>query len=161
MEHPVAPFRVGTWLVQPRRNRITRNDQTIALEPKVMEVLVVLAEQAGEVVTRDELLEAIWAELVVTEEALTRCISALRIAFGDDYQHPTFIETIRKTGYRLIAPVTLADPVPLPLGTEVLCILLARVVDHPPLAVDCRADGHHQPGPARDVCLARRCSEAV
>ena len=99
-------FRIGPWLVQPRLHRLTRDEQVITLEPKVMDVLVVLARHAGDVVLRDELLETIWADQVVTEEALTRCISALRSAFGDDYQQPAFIETIRKTGYRLIAPVS-------------------------------------------------------
>lgn len=97
---------MGPWLVQPHLNRITQGEQVILLEPKVMEVLVVLAEQAGEVVRREDLMETVWPGLVVTEEALTRCISALRSAFEDDYKKPAYIETIRKTGYRLIAPIS-------------------------------------------------------
>lgn len=98
-------LRVGQWLVQPHMNRLTRGDQTVLLEPKVMEVLMVLADHAGDVVRREDLMATVWPGVVVTEEALTRCISALRSTFEDDYKSPAFIETIRKTGYRLIAPV--------------------------------------------------------
>lgn len=105
-EIALSPFRIGTWTVQPGLNRLCHGDHVIALEPKVMEVLVVLAQHMDEVVTRKHLMETVWPNLVVTEEALTRCISALRSAFQDDYQNPQVIETIRKTGYRLIAPVS-------------------------------------------------------
>lgn len=103
----MSNFRVGQWLVQPHLNRVTRDEHTVLLEPKVMEVLVVLTEHAGDAVRREDLMETVWPGLVVTEEALTRCISALRSAFEDDYKNPKVIETIRKTGYRLIAPVSL------------------------------------------------------
>ncbi|MBK8165220.1 MAG: PD40 domain-containing protein [bacterium] len=78
-----------------------------------MAVLVQLASRAGEVVTRSELLEAVWGETVVQEEALTQAVSQLRRALDDDPRAPSIIETIPKQGYRLLAAVT-RQPPPLP-----------------------------------------------
>lgn len=100
-------FSIGEWQVQPRLNRIVRNERAIQLEPKVMEVLLRLADRPGQVVERQQLLESVWADTVVGEEVLSRAISQLRKAFGDDARDPHVIETIHKTGYRLIAPVDL------------------------------------------------------
>lgn len=80
-----------------------------------MAVLVHLAARAGEVVTRSELLEAVWGETVVQEEALTQAISQLRRTLDDDRRAPSIIETIPKQGYRLVAAVT-QQPTPLPTG---------------------------------------------
>lgn len=70
-----------------------------------MQVLCKLAEQPGEVFTRAELLDSVWHGVTVGEEALTRSVSELRKAFDDDPKKPAVIETIYKTGYRLLAPV--------------------------------------------------------
>lgn len=78
-----------------------------------MRVLAVLAETPGEVVSRADLFEAVWADTVVNDEALTRAVSELRKALGDDA--PGAIETIRGTGYRLALPIEpLAPPAPSP-----------------------------------------------
>jgi DNA-binding winged helix-turn-helix (wHTH) protein len=71
-----------------------------------MEVLVYLADHAGEVVSKESLLQALWGDTFVNENALTRCISELRKAFNDDAEEPRVIQTIAKRGYRLIAPVS-------------------------------------------------------
>ena len=71
-----------------------------------MQMLVILAERAGEVVSRDELHEQLWTDAIVTDKALTRLASELRKAFGDDPRDPRVIATISKNGYRLVAPVT-------------------------------------------------------
>lgn len=99
-------FRVGPWLVQPSRNTISLDGTKVQLEPKVMEVLVCLAEQAGETVAKEKLIEAVWADTFVTDDALKRCIFQLRQAFGDDAHQPRIIETIPRRGYRLIALVS-------------------------------------------------------
>ncbi len=98
-------FRVGEWTVLPRSNELTRPGETVHVEPTPMQVLTLLAEHAGETVTREELIEAVWPDVFVTENALSRSISQLRKLFGDDARAPRVIETIPTVGYRLIAPV--------------------------------------------------------
>jgi Tol biopolymer transport system component/DNA-binding winged helix-turn-helix (wHTH) protein len=83
-------------------NRVTGPGGTHQIEPRIMRVLLVLVERAGGVVTRQELLDEVWADAIVGEEILTRAVSELRHVFGDDPRQPTYIETIRHHGYRLI-----------------------------------------------------------
>jgi len=107
----VTTFQVGDWRVHPSLNRLARNGEDVRVEPKVMQVLECLAEKPGEVVSRDELVARVWAGVFVTDDVLHRAIRELRRVFGDDTAKPTYIETIRKRGYRLIAPVVIgADP---------------------------------------------------
>lgn len=103
---PDQPFRVGDWLVEPAVGGLTRDGQTVKLEPRVMDLLVYLAGRPGRVLSREELEQAIWAGTVVGYDALTSAIIKLRKAFDDDSRHPWLIETVPKRGYRLIAPVT-------------------------------------------------------
>ena len=70
-----------------------------------MSVLITLAERDGNVVTRDEIFNDVWGDVVVTDESLTRCISELRQALGDNRGQPKFVQTIPKVGYRLVEPV--------------------------------------------------------
>jgi DNA-binding winged helix-turn-helix (wHTH) protein/tetratricopeptide (TPR) repeat protein len=100
-----AGFRLGAWRVQPDRNRLAGEASDARLTPRAMQVLLCLAERAGEVVTRDDLGERVWRPAVVTDDALTRVISELRRALGDRPGKRQFIETIPKRGYRLVAPV--------------------------------------------------------
>jgi DNA-binding winged helix-turn-helix (wHTH) protein/tetratricopeptide (TPR) repeat protein len=106
-----AGFRIGECLIEPRQNRIVRPDAQLHLEPRVMDVLVCLAERAGEVVSRETLNEQVWGKVVVTDQAVTNCISELRQQLGDGPGHRV-IETIPKRGYRLSAPVQLAQAEP-------------------------------------------------
>ncbi|MEN8008280.1 MAG: winged helix-turn-helix domain-containing protein [Candidatus Krumholzibacteriota bacterium] len=109
-------FRLGQWLVRPALNRISGPDGDVQIEPRVMRVLLVLAEKPDEVVSRLDLLDEVWADAVVGEEILTRAISELRRVFGDSARKPRYIETIRHHGYRLIAAVTsVEEEVPPPV----------------------------------------------
>lgn len=98
-------FRIDGCEVDSAANLVERDGETVHLEPKVMGLLVYLAERAGEVVSREELEERIWAGTVVGYDSLTQSIAKLRRTFEDDPHHPRVIETIPKTGYRLIADV--------------------------------------------------------
>ncbi|MFN3567158.1 MAG: transcriptional regulator, partial [Burkholderiaceae bacterium] len=97
--------RIGDWLADPDTNRLDRAGDTVRVEPKVMEVLMALADRAGCVVGREELLQVVWPGVVVGDEVLTQAIIKLRRALGDNPRSPSYIETISKRGYRLIAPV--------------------------------------------------------
>ncbi len=70
-----------------------------------MQVLEALAETPGEVVTREQLVARVWPDVFVSDDVLHRAIRELRKAFGDETAKPAYVETIRKRGYRLIAPV--------------------------------------------------------
>jgi len=98
-------FRVGPWIVQPKLNTVSQNGDSTRLEPKVMEVLVCLAEQAGRPVPKEAILKTVWPATFVSDDVLIRSISELRRAFQDDARDPRFIETIPKRGYRLVAAV--------------------------------------------------------
>lgn len=98
-------FRVGPWLVEPGLNTVSRSGSTVHLEPKVMEVLVSLARHPGETVPKDQLLKEVWPDTFVTDDVLIRSVSELRRIFEDDARGPSFIQTIPKRGYRLIAAV--------------------------------------------------------
>ncbi len=98
-------FHLGPHRVLPRKEKIITPDETHHVEPKVMDVLVCLATRAGEVVTRDELLSEVWHDTIVGDEVLSRAISLLRSCLGDERTNPSFIRTIPRHGYELIADV--------------------------------------------------------
>jgi DNA-binding winged helix-turn-helix (wHTH) protein len=100
-----ADFRIAQWLVQPSLNRLSCGEREVQVEPKLMDVLVYLAENAGRVVSKNDITDAVWPDLFITESVITRSIAGLRRALGDDAKDPRFIETISKRGYRLIAEV--------------------------------------------------------
>jgi Tol biopolymer transport system component/DNA-binding winged helix-turn-helix (wHTH) protein len=102
-------YRIGDWLVHPRINSMERDGKILHLEPKVMQVLLALASEAGEVVTRERLRNAVWPDVFVGEDVLIRAISELRRAFSDDPREPTVIQTIPKVGYRLITSVSVVE----------------------------------------------------
>lgn len=102
---PPAALQVGEWRVAHELNQISRPGQVVRLEPKAIELLGFLAQRAGEVVSREELLAALWPGVIVGDNALTQVVTKLRKALGDTAKEPTYVEAISKRGYRLIAPV--------------------------------------------------------
>lgn len=97
---------LGPWHVHPDQNLIDDQHHSIHLEPKVMEVLCFLVQRQGEVVSRNELIDEVWRGTYGTDEVLSRAISMLRGALGDDPRNASYIATIPRSGYRLIMPVT-------------------------------------------------------
>jgi len=100
-----APFRIGQWRVDPALDEISREGTTVKLEPRTMCVLICLAEQEGEVVSVDQLLDRVWTGLVVTQFSVYRAIAILRRALEDDPRDPTYIASVPRRGYRLVAPI--------------------------------------------------------
>src|SRR5215831_6545111 len=86
------------------RNSLRTADRKVALRRKSFELLRYLAENPDRVVTKEELLKAVWPDVVVTEESLTHCVSEVRQAIGDSKQ--TIIETVPRRGYRFAAVVS-------------------------------------------------------
>lgn len=97
-------WRIGEWAACSDTDTLYSGEAHHKLERRAMETLMVLAERAGEVVKKDELIAAVWGRLAVSDHSVAMVISQLRRAFGDDARAPRYIETITKRGYRLIAP---------------------------------------------------------
>ncbi|HPG80490.1 MAG TPA: winged helix-turn-helix domain-containing protein [Piscinibacter sp.] len=123
---------MGAWRIDAVTGELRRSGETVRLEPKVAEVLVHLARRAGEVVSRDELLTAVWPGVVVGDDALTQVIIKLRKALGDDAKRPAYIETLSKRGYRLIAPVARAADAAAAVSAAATAGTLAAATAAPP-----------------------------
>lgn len=103
-------FRIGAWTVVSGENRLVGpHGRSCHLSPKAMDVLVCLARKPGQVLSRGDLMDSVWDTRFVTEGVLANAVRELRSVFGDDARNPTYIETIPKRGYRLVASVSLVD----------------------------------------------------
>jgi TolB-like protein/DNA-binding winged helix-turn-helix (wHTH) protein len=111
MENEGALF-IGGWQVDVESNRIARDGVEEKLEPRSMELLAYLARRPGQVVSRAEIEDQVWHGRVVSYEALSGTIAKIRKAFGDTGKEHRIIETIPKSGYRLIAPILHSNPLP-------------------------------------------------
>ena len=98
-DHP--PFFLGEARIDPPTLRIERGGTSQRVEAKVMQVLLALAAQSGQVVSRQDLEREVWPGRVVTDDAVTNAVVKLRKALNDDPRKPRVIETISKSGYRL------------------------------------------------------------
>lgn len=99
------PFSVGDWIVEPALNRLRSGDCEVAIEPRLMALLTFLAARPGRPASKEDILAAVWGNVAATDESLSQAVFKLRRLLGDDPDQPLYIETIRKKGYRLIAPV--------------------------------------------------------
>lgn len=100
-------FMLGHWFVYPRHGFIENAEKRVFLEPKLLDVLVLLVENADDVVSIDLLLERCWPRGIYGDNPVHKAIAMLRKALGDDAKSPRYIATVRKRGYRLVVPVTL------------------------------------------------------
>lgn len=105
-EGPTTVFRVGDWLVESELNRLSGPGLSVHLEPKSMEVLVYLCRRPGAVVSTDEIIEAVWGGRAMGDNPVYKSVAKLRQALGDDANNPTYIATVAKKGYRLVATVS-------------------------------------------------------
>lgn len=99
-------WRVGEWTVYPSSAELQRGAERVKIDPRAMAVLVHLIERAGAVVSPDELLDAVWKDVVVTQSSVYKAITQLRRAFDDDSREPRYVRNVPKLGYQLIAAVT-------------------------------------------------------
>jgi len=105
INQPVNCFYINDILVDIDRCRLQRGGEIIPLEPKVIQVLEVLARHQGEVVSHQTLLDTVWTNTIVEPSALQRCIAQLRKAFGDDARQQKIITTYPKRGYSLVVEI--------------------------------------------------------
>jgi DNA-binding winged helix-turn-helix (wHTH) protein/tetratricopeptide (TPR) repeat protein len=103
-------FLFGAWLVDPSTNSIHQSGERKQMEPRAMEVLVVLCRAAGKIVSADELLAQCWRTDVYGDNPVHKILAQLRRLLGDTATAPSYIETVRKRGYRTLAPVDFEQP---------------------------------------------------
>lgn len=103
-----SAFSFGNIVVNPQSNMISVAGKSKRLEPRLIALLMYLAQHAQQVISRQQITATIWPDVVVGEESITQAIFALRNALGDDAKNPKYIETIPKKGYRFLADITAA-----------------------------------------------------
>jgi DNA-binding winged helix-turn-helix (wHTH) protein len=119
----LGDFRLGEWLVQPQRDRLVHGRTEVHVRPKLMDLLVFLAQHAGQVVSKEDTLTGVWAKPFMGESVLSGLVAELRAIFNDDARRPRFIETVPKRGYRLVAPVDPEDDDTAD-AADIACVLL-------------------------------------
>src|SRR5579859_4540154 len=101
---PPMIFQFDDYTLDIAQGCLRTANREVDLRPKSFEVLRCLVENAGRLVTKDELIKAVWPNVIVTDESLTQCVSEVRQAIGDRDQ--TKIKTVPRRGYRFVVPVT-------------------------------------------------------
>jgi transcriptional activator of cad operon len=107
-------FRVGDWRVNVASNEISNAGATVRLDPRLLRLLLCLVERAGQIVSTETVLKVVWPEVVVTPDSVYQAIASLRRALCDDPKRPTYIVTLPRVGYRLIAPAGPAEAIEVP-----------------------------------------------
>ncbi len=124
-------FVLGDWQVRPALGEISDGQRTQRLEPRVMQVLTILAKADGQVVTRDELFDRVWPNQIISDQTLSSLMSQLRRQLGDPPRNPQLIGTVPKKGYRLLEAIR-------PIEEDSQPLRLRRSTDaqgRPPLAL--------------------------
>ena len=117
LENPT--YRFCGFELDPAERRLSQAGNSISLTPKVFDTLVVLVRRAGHVMSKEELMQALWPRGYVDESNLTKHIWLIRRALGDGEQDSRFIETVPKVGYRFVAPVSTGpEPAPAALAAQ-------------------------------------------
>lgn len=99
------PLIIGGWHFDKSRHCIERNGNSVRLEPKTAQLLSFMSQYPGKSLSREQLFQSVWPDVIVSDEVLTNAVNKIRRAFSDDRKNPQIVETIPKVGYRLIAPV--------------------------------------------------------
>jgi DNA-binding winged helix-turn-helix (wHTH) protein/predicted Zn-dependent protease len=119
IEEDESPFVVGEWTIDPDRRCVTRGDTVVRLSPRGAHVLTFLADRAGQVVSRDELIARFWNGAESSANAVHKVVAELRHVFAQAGDDTTYIETIPRRGYRLAVPVGGRAPPAVLLGEPI------------------------------------------
>lgn len=98
-------LRVGAWCIDTVRGEMTRAGETVRLDPRTLRLLLCLAGRAGGIVSAEELLGQVWPGTVVTPDSMYQAIASLRRLLGDDPKQASYIATVPRQGYRMVAEV--------------------------------------------------------
>src|ERR1700693_4565012 len=104
--YPPKRLRFGVFEADPRLGELTKHGKRLPLQEQPFQLLAMLLERPGELVSREELRAKIWPQTIVDfDHGLNKAISKIRDALGDSAENPRFIETVARRGYRFLADV--------------------------------------------------------
>src|SRR6185503_11183317 len=103
LHHQMQPITFGPFVLDRGNARLLREGRDVALTPKSFDVLCYLAERADQLVKKEELLSAVWPDVVVGDASIKGCVREIRKALDDDADSPKYIQTVHRRGYRFIA----------------------------------------------------------
>jgi Tol biopolymer transport system component/DNA-binding winged helix-turn-helix (wHTH) protein len=103
-------YHFGDWQFSPADGQLISQEKSKRLQPRLAKLLLIFVDNCDVLLTRDDLIEALWKEKSVNEDALSRCVAELRSALGDKRSEPIYIETVPKKGYRFIHQLSNAQP---------------------------------------------------
>jgi pimeloyl-ACP methyl ester carboxylesterase/DNA-binding winged helix-turn-helix (wHTH) protein len=113
-------YRFGPFHLDVRERRLSRAGAVIPLRMKVFDTLCLLVENAGRLVSKQELLDAVWRDTVVEENSLTHAVSVLRKALADDVTGEQYVQTVQRVGYRFVAPIERVEEPTTPRAVQLL-----------------------------------------
>ena len=102
-------FRFAGVEVREREFSLTKAGEVLPVEPKAFRVLLILLRNPGKLISKEELLNAVWGDAAVTENSLARSIALLRRLLGDETRSPRYIETVATVGYRWLCKVEVSE----------------------------------------------------
>jgi len=114
-------LRIGAWTVDPASGEISRPGESARLEVRALRLLLYLAQRQGQVVSIDKLLTQVWPGITVSSDSVYQAVTSLRRQLGDDSRQPTYIATVPRLGYRMVATVATisgASPDPAPASSD-------------------------------------------
>ena len=143
MDHRRVHF--ADFCFDPETGELTRQGVTLRLEPQPARVLARLLAAEGRLVTRDELVSAIWGDgtHVNFDDGLNYCVRQVRAALDDAPKSPRFIETVPRRGYRFVAPVASMPPPPLPRRWRLASFAAAAAVAALVAVAESLPNNHH------------------
>jgi transcriptional activator of cad operon len=105
-------LRIGAWRTDPLKGTLTNGSESVRVDARSMRLLSVLASQAGQTISVETLLDEVWEDVVVSPDSVYQAVASLRRLLGDDPKNPTYIATIPRLGYRMVAAVSVVPDDP-------------------------------------------------
>jgi DNA-binding winged helix-turn-helix (wHTH) protein/Tol biopolymer transport system component len=102
-------MKFGEFTLDSKQARLSCQDKELSIEPKLFELLLLFVNQPNTIITRQDILDNLWADSLVTDNAINKLVANLRKVLADDPKNPRYIQTVPKRGYRLICEVTLLE----------------------------------------------------
>ncbi len=125
-ENEPVTYVFGSYLLDTRAGELRCKGERVSLAPKVFEVLLLLVQNPGKLISKREFLDKIWADTNVEEGSVTRAMTTLRAALDDSASDPQYVQTVPRRGYRFVASVERVAPDDLPRASSFQVVVLNR-----------------------------------